>query len=536
MANAFTTSDYTAYYEDFAADRVLFGLELEADRMAHLLIAEKEFLAERQVVIEERRLRIEDQPANLLGEVMRAGAFLAHPYRWPVIGWLSDIEGYTQEDLVQYYRTYYAPNNATLIVVGDIKKADLLPRIQTLFGKILRKPDPPKVITVEPPQRGERRVYVQKEAGCLIRGLPRPQPHPSRQLRWISWRTSGGGQARACWMVCNNGVLRLCRLLRRARGCLPLRLERQALPGEDGRSGTGPVAEVERIARADHGSGVAKAKNRSRPSSSSPRIRSTTWAAYWGLGVGGKLEVAGRIPGRYRQGNHGRRPARGPAVSDPGQAHDGDPDPQQAGAGNGRRRGDPPGRRGDAMRRWRVRPSRAGVVPTLVLGLAAAMAAPAGAVTHYAQRLGLQPPKEEVEAPDFTLKDLTGRKVRLTDFRGKVVFLNFFATWCVPCRAEMPAMERLHRNFRDKGLVVLAVDIQESARTVRPFMRDLKLSFPALLDEDGSVAYMYSVRPVPATYLISRDGRIVWRAFGSREWDNGDAREYFSQLLSDGKR
>ena len=187
------------------------------------------------------------------------------------------------------------------------------------------------------------------------------------------------------------------------------------------------------------------------------------------------------------------------------------------------------------MRRWRVRPSGGGVVPTLVLGLAAAMAAPAGAVTQYAQRLGLQSPKEVVEAPDFTLKDLTGREVRLTDFRGKVVFLNFFATWCVPCRAEMPAMERLHRNFRDKGLVVLAVDIQESARTVRPFMRDLKLSFPALLDEDGSVAYMYSVRPVPATYLISRDGRIVWRAFGSREWDNGDAREYFSQLLSDGK-
>ncbi len=91
--NAHTTSDYTAYYENFAADRVLFGLELEADRMAHLLLGEKEFQPERQVVIEERRLRIEDQPANVLGEVMRATAFLAHPYRWPVIGWPSDIEG-----------------------------------------------------------------------------------------------------------------------------------------------------------------------------------------------------------------------------------------------------------------------------------------------------------------------------------------------------------------------------------------------------------------------------------------------------------
>jgi len=79
--NAYTTSDYTAYYENFAADRVLFGLELEADRMAHLLIGEKQFQPERQVVIEERRLRIEDQPASVLGEVMRATAFLAHPYR-----------------------------------------------------------------------------------------------------------------------------------------------------------------------------------------------------------------------------------------------------------------------------------------------------------------------------------------------------------------------------------------------------------------------------------------------------------------------
>ena len=93
-------------------------------------------------------------------------------------------------------------------------------------------------------------------------------------------------------------------------------------------------------------------------------------------------------------------------------------------------------------------------------------------------------------------------------------------------------MERLHRSFKDKGLVVLAVDIQERARIVRPFVRDLKLSFPALLDEDGSVAYMYAVRPVPATYLISRSGRILWRAFGPREWDTADSRRYFSQLLA----
>jgi peroxiredoxin len=150
--------------------------------------------------------------------------------------------------------------------------------------------------------------------------------------------------------------------------------------------------------------------------------------------------------------------------------------------------------------------------------------------------LELQLAKEAVEAPDFSLLDLTGRKTRLKDFRGNVVFLNFFATWCVPCRLEMPAMERLHRTYKDKGLVVLAVDIREDAKTVRAFTQELKLSFPALLDRDGSVAYTYGIRPVPATYLIGRDGKILWRAFGLREWDSGDARQYFSSLLDGRKR
>ncbi|HYL81524.1 MAG TPA: pitrilysin family protein [Candidatus Acidoferrum sp.] len=162
--NAFTTADYTAYYEDFAAGRVLLGLALEADRMAHLLLDEREFLPERQVVMEERRLRIEDQPANFLGEAMRATAFLAHPYRWPVIGWPSDIEGYTREDLVQYFHAYYAPNNAILIVAGDFKKDALFVKIQELFGKIPRGPEAPRVVTVEPKQQGERRVYVRRDA------------------------------------------------------------------------------------------------------------------------------------------------------------------------------------------------------------------------------------------------------------------------------------------------------------------------------------------------------------------------------------
>jgi len=172
------------------------------------------------------------------------------------------------------------------------------------------------------------------------------------------------------------------------------------------------------------------------------------------------------------------------------------------------------------------------VTVVAVLGLTR----PAAATSHDFQVLGLQPPKEAVEAPDFTLKDLNGKQVRLRDFRGKVVFLNFFATWCVPCRLEMPAMERLSKAYKDKGLVVLAVDIKESAKIVRIFLQELKVSFPALLDVDGAVAFTYGIRPLPATYLIGRDGKILWRAFGAREWDNAASRQYFSRLLSDGKR
>ena len=90
-----------------------------------------------------------------------------------------------------------------------------------------------------------------------------------------------------------------------------------------------------------------------------------------------------------------------------------------------------------------------------------------------------------VEAPDFSLRDLAGKVIRLKDFRGQVVFLNFFATWCVPCREEMPAMDRLYRMDQARGLVVLAVDIRESANAVHAFTQELKLSFSILLDEQG---------------------------------------------------
>ena len=198
--NAVTATDYTAYFEDFAADRVELGLRLEADRMAHLLIDEKEFIPERQVVIEERRLRIEDQPAGILGQTMRAVAFQANTYRNPAIGWPSDMLAWTREDLVQFYRTYYVPNNAVLVVVGAVNKDEILPKIQALFGPIPRRPDPPKVVTQEPPQIGERRIYVRKEAELpiyfAVHHVPNLTQPDSFALQVLAYILGGGESSR----------------------------------------------------------------------------------------------------------------------------------------------------------------------------------------------------------------------------------------------------------------------------------------------------------------------------------------------------
>ena len=198
--NAETQRDFTGYYEDFAADRVELGLRLEADRMANLLISEEDYQSEHQVVIEERRLRIDDQPANLLSEVMTATSILAQGYRNPVLGWPSDMEAWTREALVRWYKTYYAPNDAVLVVVGAIKKDELLPKIQSLFGAIPRGPDPPKVITTEPPQLGERRVYVRREAELpllfVVHHVPPLTDPDSFPLSVLAGILGGGESAR----------------------------------------------------------------------------------------------------------------------------------------------------------------------------------------------------------------------------------------------------------------------------------------------------------------------------------------------------
>jgi zinc protease len=162
--NAFTSQDFTAYFENLAADRVELALTLEADRMQGLLLNDKEFQLEREVVKEERRLRTEDDPQSFLVETLFAQAFMMHPYHWPIIGWFSDLNAMSLEDLKNHYDTFYSPNNATLIVVGDIKAEALLPTIKRFFEPIPKGPTPSPQRIVEPEQRGERRVIVKRDA------------------------------------------------------------------------------------------------------------------------------------------------------------------------------------------------------------------------------------------------------------------------------------------------------------------------------------------------------------------------------------
>jgi len=163
-SNAFTSSDVTVYFATMSRDKIGIEIELEADRMANALLGETYFEPEKKVIQEERRLRTEDNPVSALGEVAGAVAYMVHPYRRPVIGWMDDIQNLTRQDLVDYYKLYYAPNNAFIVMTGDFSTQEMLPKIKAAFGNIPRGPEPPKVRAEEPPQQGERRVTLKKEA------------------------------------------------------------------------------------------------------------------------------------------------------------------------------------------------------------------------------------------------------------------------------------------------------------------------------------------------------------------------------------
>jgi len=163
-SNAFTSNDMTVYFATMSREKISIELELEADRMVNALLGETYFEPEKKVIQEERRLRTDDNPAAALGEVVNAVAYTVHPYRRPVVGWMEDIQNLTRQDLVDFYKLYYAPNNAFIVVVGDFSTTEILPKIRAAYGKMPRGAEPPKVKVTEPEQRGERRVALKKEA------------------------------------------------------------------------------------------------------------------------------------------------------------------------------------------------------------------------------------------------------------------------------------------------------------------------------------------------------------------------------------
>ena len=156
--NAFTAYDYTAYHQTVARDRLETMMELEADRMTGLVIAEEQVAAERQVVIEERRQRTDNNPSTILREQVNAALYLNHPYRRPIIGWEHEIRALDVDKVMAFYRRWYAPNNAILVVAGDITAAELKPLAERYYGRIPGADLPARARPAEPPQRAARRV------------------------------------------------------------------------------------------------------------------------------------------------------------------------------------------------------------------------------------------------------------------------------------------------------------------------------------------------------------------------------------------
>lgn len=136
-------------------------------------------------------------------------------------------------------------------------------------------------------------------------------------------------------------------------------------------------------------------------------------------------------------------------------------------------------------------------------------------------------------APDFTAADLHGKSVRLSDYRGKVVFLNFWATWCPPCRAEMPSMERLHGVMDDKKFAILAVNIENDSSSVKTFLTQNPHSFMVLSDADAKVQNLYKVFRFPETFLIDKQGKIIKHYVGARDWSSVEFMQYIKALSSE---
>lgn len=176
------------------------------------------------------------------------------------------------------------------------------------------------------------------------------------------------------------------------------------------------------------------------------------------------------------------------------------------------------------------------LVQLIFLGWTArAAAAESSSKADYKAVPILQPMKEVAPTPEINLTTPDGKKISLRDFRGKIVMLNFWASWCVPCREEMPAMEKLYQEFKDKNFVILAVAVKDRKQDAVDFVKELKLTYPVALDPEGKVGQEYGAWGLPATYLIGPKGEGLARGWGPADWHGTGARKLIKDLV-DGKR
>jgi zinc protease len=178
--NAFTSRDYTAYFQQVEKSKLNEVIKLEADRMSNLNFDDAEFLKEIQVVMEERRLRTEDNPTSLLFESLMATAYMSSPYRHPIVGWMNDLENMKAADARDWYRSWYKPNNVTVVIVGDVDPKAVLQVVEKYYGAAVAKELPERKPQVEPPQKGIKRVQVKAPADnarlAMAWKVPKLQP------------------------------------------------------------------------------------------------------------------------------------------------------------------------------------------------------------------------------------------------------------------------------------------------------------------------------------------------------------------------
>jgi thiol-disulfide isomerase/thioredoxin len=169
----------------------------------------------------------------------------------------------------------------------------------------------------------------------------------------------------------------------------------------------------------------------------------------------------------------------------------------------------------------------------LVVGLAGAGNADQAALAPLLKTLDLRNYTSRTAPPPFSGSTLDARPLSITEYRGSVIILNFWASWCLECRPEMPVLERLQREFSSRGLIIIGVNTREKKEAARRYAKELGLTFPLVLDRDGKINALYGVVGLPTTFVIGRDGRAIGFAVGPREWESAPARALIAALLAE---